>query len=62
MVCQRIFVLALAINFASAFVDLNIMNCLRENNLMDFVQLLKDSNQNQQLTGDGKFFFTFLTC
>ena len=42
------------VNFASAFVDLNIMQCLRENNLMDFVQLLKEANQNQQLTGEGK--------
>lgn len=49
-----IFVAALVVNHVSSFEDLNVMQCLRENGLMDFVQLLKDAKQNTQLVGEGK--------
>lgn len=45
--------LTLFVQYALAYKDADVLQCMKDNGLSDFVQMLEDSNVAVQLTGTG---------
>lgn len=50
----RIYFLQIVISSVAAFTDKNVLQCLQDNGLNSFVQLLDDAKQSPQLSGTGR--------